>query len=134
MHTNAVFYSNEMPAHSSTGRVGDESRACLVCVLDSLQVGIANLGNSLAAVRDQVFSGKLSQQELAAALANDFAGEEGEALRLMLANRIAKYGNDDDSVDDLLVRAYQTFIDEISQFHNTRYGRGPIGEIGRAHV
>jgi formate C-acetyltransferase len=60
-------------------------------------------------------------------LANDFAGEEGEALRLMLANRIAKYGNDDDSVDDLLVRAYQTFIDEISQFHNTRYGRGPIG-------
>jgi formate C-acetyltransferase len=94
--------------------------------VSGLQVGIANLGNSLVAVRDQVFSGKLSQQELASVLANDFAGEEGEALRLMLANRIAKYGNDDDSVDDLLVRAYQTFIDEIGQFHNTRYGRGPI--------
>lgn len=95
--------------------------------VSGLQVGIANLGNSLAAVRDQVFSGKLSQQELASVLANDFAGEDGEALRLMLVNRIAKYGNDDDSVDDLLVRAYQTFIDEIGQFHNTRYGRGPIG-------
>ena len=79
------------------------------------------------AVRDQVFSGKLSQQELASGAGEMTLRAKREALRLMLANRIAKYGNDDDSVDDLLVRAYQTFIDEIGQFHNTRYGRGPIG-------
>lgn len=69
-------------------------------------------------MRAQVFRGKLAQQELAVALGNDFAGEEDEALRLMLANRVAKYGNDDDSVNELLVHIYQTFIDEIGQLHS----------------
>lgn len=95
--------------------------------VSGLQVGIANTGNSLAAVRDMVFGGKVSQQELAAKLADDFAGEEGEALRQILLTRPAKFGNDDDSVDILLVQAYQSYIDEISHYHNTRYGRGPIG-------
>ncbi|XNM64355.1 hypothetical protein ACLK2H_04890 [Escherichia coli] len=26
-----------------------------------------------------------------------------------------------------LARAYQTYIDELKQYHNPRYGRGPIG-------
>jgi pyruvate-formate lyase len=30
-------------------------------------------------------------------------------------------------VDTLLVRAYQTYIDELKNYHNPRYGRGPIG-------
>jgi formate C-acetyltransferase len=38
-----------------------------------------------------------------------------------------KYGNDEDYVDDLLVEAYDSCIDEIFKHHNTRYGRGPIG-------
>jgi len=29
--------------------------------------------------------------------------------------------------DLLLNRAYQTYIDELKQYHNPRYGRGPIG-------
>lgn len=32
-----------------------------------------------------------------------------------------------DEVDRLLVRAYQTYIDELKQYRNTRFGRGPIG-------
>ena len=44
-----------------------------------------------------------------------------------LINGAPKYGNDEDSVDALLVRAYQTYIDELKQYHNPRYGRGPIG-------
>ncbi|XNM82879.1 pyruvate formate lyase family protein [Escherichia coli] len=36
-------------------------------------------------------------------------------------------GNDDDTVDTLLARAYQTDIDELKQYHNPRYGRGPVG-------
>lgn len=95
--------------------------------ISGLQVGIANTGNSLAAIRDFVFGGKLSQQEMANYLANDFAGDEGEIIRQMLLNRVAKYGNDDDSVDLLLVDAYQSYIDEIGKYHNTRFGRGPIG-------
>ena len=44
-----------------------------------------------------------------------------------MINGAPKYGNDDDSVDELLARAYQTYIDELKQYHNPRYGRGPIG-------
>jgi formate C-acetyltransferase len=96
--------------------------------VSGLQVGIANLGNSLAAVRKLVFEqGAIGQQQLAAALANDFDGLSGEQLRQRLVNAAPKYGNDVDEVDQLLVRAYQTYIDEIGQYHNTRFGRGPIG-------
>jgi formate C-acetyltransferase len=96
--------------------------------VSGLQVGIANLGNSLAAVRKLVFEqGAIGQQQLAAALADDFDGLSGEQLRQRLLNAAPKYGNDVDEVDQLLVRAYQTYIDELGQYHNTRFGRGPIG-------
>ncbi len=96
--------------------------------VSGLQVGIANLGNSLAAVKKLVFEqGQVGQQELAAALASDYDGLDGERLRQRLVNGADKYGNDCDEVDDLLVRAYQCYIDELSNYHNTRFGRGPIG-------
>ncbi|KFD19351.1 formate C-acetyltransferase/glycerol dehydratase family glycyl radical enzyme [Yokenella regensburgei] len=96
--------------------------------VSGLQVGIANLGNSLASVKKLVFEqGAIGQQQLAAALADDFEGLTHEQLRQRLINGAPKYGNDDDSVDALLVRAYQTYIDELKQYHNPRYGRGPIG-------
>lgn len=96
--------------------------------VSGLQVGIANLGNSLAAVKQLVFDDQaISQPQLASALADDFAGTEFEQLRQVLINRAPKYGNDDESVDALLVRAYQTYIDELKQYHNPRHGRGPVG-------
>ncbi|QNQ19711.1 formate C-acetyltransferase/glycerol dehydratase family glycyl radical enzyme [Kosakonia sp. SMBL-WEM22] len=96
--------------------------------VSGLQVGIANLGNSLAAVKKLVFEQSLiGQQQLAEALAADFAGLSHEQLRQRLINSAPKYGNDDEGVDALLVRAYQTYIDELKQYHNPRYGRGPIG-------
>ena len=96
--------------------------------VSGLQVGIANLGNSLAAVKTLVFDqGVIGQQQLAQALADDFEGLTHEQLRQRLINGAPKYGNDDDTVDTLLTRAYQTYIDEIKQYHNPRYGRGPVG-------
>lgn len=96
--------------------------------VSGLQVGIANLGNSLAAVRELVFDRTVvSQPALAAALRTDFAGLEGEQLRQRLLNAAPKYGNDLDAVDTLLVRAYETYIKALAGFHNTRAGRGPIG-------
>jgi formate C-acetyltransferase len=44
----------------------------------------------------------------------------------MLIN-VPKYGNDDDYVDQLVVKGYDTYLDEIKKYKNTRYGRGPIG-------
>lgn len=96
--------------------------------VSGLQVGIANLGNSLTAVKKLVFEqGIIGQQQLAEALASNFDGLNHEQLRQRLINGAPKYGNDDDSVDTLLVRAYQTYIDELKNYHNPRYGRGPTG-------
>lgn len=96
--------------------------------VSGLQVGIANLGNSLAAIKKLVFEqGIIDQAVLAEALEQDFAGLSGELLRQRLTNAAPKYGNDRDEVDLLLVRAYQSYIDELKGLHNTRFGRGPIG-------
>ena len=96
--------------------------------ISGLQVGVANLGNALAAIRRLVFEEKrISADELLGALESDFAGAPGEKIRQLLVNQAPKFGNDDDSVDNLLKQAYSSFIDELSHYTNTRYGRGPIG-------
>lgn len=98
--------------------------------ISGLQVGIANMADSLAAIKKLVFDeGRITPAELADALETDFAGEKGEQIRQMLVNDAPKYGNDDDSVDQLVVDAYQSYIDEIAKYPNTRHGRGPIGGI-----
>ena len=98
--------------------------------ISGLQVGIANLADSLAAIKKLVFEEKkLTPAQLWDALENDFAGEEGERIRQMLINDAPKYGNDDDYVDRLIVEAYDSYIDEIRKYPNTRFGRGPIGGI-----
>jgi pyruvate formate-lyase/glycerol dehydratase family glycyl radical enzyme len=96
--------------------------------ISGLQVGIANLGNALAAIKKLVFEeGMITKEVLLENLKNNFEGKEGERIRQILLNYAPKYGNDDDYVDDLLVEAYNYFIDEIEKYHTTRYGRGPIG-------
>lgn len=98
--------------------------------ISGLQVGIANMADSLAAIKKLVFDERrITPAELADALETDFAGEKGEQIRQMLVNDAPKYGNDDDSVDQLVVDAYQSYIDEIAKYPNTRHGRGPIGGI-----
>jgi len=47
----------------------------------------------------------------------------------MLINDAPKYGNDNDYVDELIVEAYDSYIDEIKKYPNTRYQRDPIGGI-----
>ena len=59
---------------------------------------------------------------------NNFEGEEGERIRKLLI-AAPKYGNDDDYVDSLTRASYDIYIDELSHYHNTRYGRGPIGGV-----
>lgn len=98
--------------------------------ISGLQVGIANLADSLAAIKKLVFEKKMiSPAELWKALMSDFAGEKGEEIRKMLQEDAPKYGNDDDYADQLVVDAYQIYIDEIRKYPNTRFGRGPIGGI-----
>ncbi len=96
--------------------------------ISGLQVGIANLGNSLAAIKKLVFEEeKIGKEILLENLKNNFEGKEGEKVRQLILNYAPKYGNDDDYVDLLLCEAYMIFIKELEKYHTTRFGRGPIG-------
>lgn len=96
--------------------------------VSGLQVGIANLGNALAAIKKLVFEEKrITKDQLIDAIESDFAGKEGEKIRSLLLNFAPKFGNDDDYVDLLLKDAYMEFINELENYHTTRYNRGPIG-------
>ena len=97
--------------------------------ISDLQVGIANLADSLAAMKKVVFEDKaVTPARLWEAMQADFQGEENARIRALL-ERAPKYGNDDDYVDQLVVDAYDVYIDEMKKYHNTRYGRGPIGGV-----
>jgi pyruvate formate-lyase/glycerol dehydratase family glycyl radical enzyme len=96
--------------------------------VSGLQVGIANLGNSMAAVKKLVFEEeRITKEQLIGTIESNFEGTEGEKIRQLLLNFAPKYGNDDDYVDLLLRDAYLEFINELEQYHTTRYKRGPIG-------
>jgi formate C-acetyltransferase len=96
--------------------------------ISGLQVGIANLGNSFASIKKLVYEeGIISKEVLMQNLKNNFEGQEGEKIRQILLNYAPKYGNDDDYVDNLLIEAYNYFIDELDKYHTTRFGRGPTG-------
>lgn len=97
--------------------------------ISGLQVGIANLGDSLAAIKKCVFDDKsMTTTELWDALLDNFESEESKRIQKLL-EKAPKYGNDDDEIDLLLKKAYHSYIDEISKYKNTRFGRGPIGGV-----
>ncbi|MEG0549327.1 MAG: glycyl radical protein [Coprobacillus sp.] len=98
--------------------------------ISGLQIGIANMADSLAAIKKLVFEEKkITPQQLWDALVDDFTSEENQKIQQMLINESPKYGNDEDYVDQLVVKAYDSYIDEIKKYPSTRYGRGPIGGI-----
>ena len=98
--------------------------------ISGLQVGIANMADCLAAIKKLVYEEKkITRQELWAAILDDFSSPENKKIQEMLICEAPKYGNDDDYVDQLIVEAYDSYIDEIEKYPNTRYNRGPIGGI-----
>ena len=98
--------------------------------ISGLQVGIANMADSLAAIKKLVFEEKkITPVQLMAALADDFTSVENQRIQNMLISDAPKYGNDDDYVDQLVVEVYNSYIDEMKKYPNTRYGRGPSGGI-----
>lgn len=98
--------------------------------ISGLQVGIANMADSLAAIKKLVFEEKkITPAELWDAILDDFRSPENRKIQSLLVNAAPKYGNDDDYVDQLVVDAYDSYLDEIKNYPSTRYQRGPIGGI-----
>ena len=98
--------------------------------ISGLQVGIANMADSLAAIKKLVFEEKkITPVQLWNAILDDFQSDENKKIQAMLIDEVPKYGNDIDYVDNLVVEAYDSYLDEIKKYPNTRYHRGSIGGI-----
>lgn len=95
--------------------------------VSGLQIGVVNVGNSLAAIRKLIFEDHtFTQRQLMTAMTENFAGTENERIRQALL-RAPKYGNDLTETDQIIADAYQVYLDDIRTCHNNRYGRGPQG-------
>jgi formate C-acetyltransferase len=84
-------------------------------------VQIANVADSLAAVREAVFErGWVGAGELLEALRADYCGRE--SLRRRLLSELPKYGNDDERVDSLAAKWAAVFAELVAQHENVRGG------------
>jgi len=84
-------------------------------------VQVANVADSLAAVRQAVFEERwLAAEELLSALRADYEGHE--ALRQRLLNRVPKYGNDDDRVDSLARKWADRYSELVARYPTVRGG------------
>ena len=87
--------------------------------------GVADVANSLAAIRKLVFEEKvISLDELRNALKSNFQGQE--QLRQMLIHRAPKYGNGDEYVDRIAAEETAFYCDEVAKY--------PTPEGGRHHT
>ncbi len=96
-------------------------------------VGVANVGDSLMAVKHFVFDRRiLSMDGLLSALENNYGrgasadsgsvADKGEYLRQMLIQRSPKYGNDQDEVDMFAREAALIYCSEVEKYPNMRGG------------
>jgi len=84
-------------------------------------VGVADVADSLAAIKKLVFEDKsVTMEGLMLALGNNF--EAREYLRQRLINAAPRYGNDDDSVDELARFAGRVYCEEVEKYKNPRGG------------
>lgn len=99
-------------------------------------IGLANVANSLYAIKYVVFDQKLiTGAQLLHALKTNFedmttdpTGPEIQQMCLLAP----KYGNDQDEVDFVARDVLALVCEELPKYKNTRYGRGPIGGVFQA--
>lgn len=99
-------------------------------------IGIANLSDSLHALKGMVFDQqRLTFDELLTSLRENFASEEGRAIRARLIHRFEKYGNDIDEVDLISADLLRFYCKEVEQYRNPRGGQFTPGSYTvSAHV
>ena len=84
-------------------------------------VGIGTITDSLSAISKHVFGdASLTMDALLQTLAGNF--EDREQVRLLLANKTPRYGNDDDRADSIMVRVFDALHAEIDGRANTKGG------------
>ena len=89
-------------------------------------IQVANVADSLASIKSLVFERRtVSAERLLHALQTGFEGEE--LLRAALINKVPKYGNDVQWVDELGVKWVNYFADGLKKYRNRRGGIYQMG-------
>jgi formate C-acetyltransferase len=102
-------------------RAGDLSQGARYNNFGIHGAGAANAADALAALQQFVFQDcSVKPTELLAALDTDFENDEG--LRLQLAERAPKVGNDDDRADDFLIQLFDLLADACEGYGRTSRG------------
>jgi len=84
-------------------------------------VGLGSITDELSAIQHHVYKQKtLAMVDLLAALADNFAGQEG--LRQTLLHKTPRYGNDDDRADDVMRSIFEVYYNAVDGRKNTRGG------------
>ena len=97
-------------------------------ITSNTEAGSITAANSLAAIMKAVFQDKVvAMEELKEALVSNFQGFE--ALRQYLLKRIPKFGNDDDTVDELAKRVVEVNHEVIQELNEPDF-RGGIFATG----
>lgn len=86
-------------------------------------IGIANLSDSLHALKTYVFEEKrMNFATFVAMLQADYQVPDGEKTRAWLINRCRKYGNDEDDVDLIGSHLLRVYCKEVEKGRNPRDG------------
>ena len=89
-------------------------------------IQVANLADSLAAIKLLVYDEeRISKEDLLKALQSNFEGYE--VIRAMLLNRVPKYGNDVEWVDEIGAKWARYFNEKLTHYTNYRGGRYHTG-------
>ena len=84
-------------------------------------VGLGTATDSMVALKHHVFDrGTVGLGEFLRALERDFAGHE--TLRQTLLHRTPKYGNDDDTADDVMKLLFEAYFSAVDGRKNTKGG------------
>ncbi len=91
-------------------------------------IGLATVADSLAVVKKMVFEeNQLSLKDLARMLKKDFKGKtlerKAKEWRQIFMNKVPKFGQDNDYVDQIAVDVARLYCDEIAQYKNYRGGK-----------
>lgn len=90
-------------------------------------IGLATIADSLAVIKKIVFEDKLlSYDEMVQILAKNYRGryreKKGEEWRQIFINKVPKFGNDNDDVDNIAKEVAKLFCEELLKYKNYRGG------------
>ncbi len=84
-------------------------------------VGLGSITDTLSALKHHIFErGDITMQEMLQALQDNFEGHD--ELRRVLLEETPRYGNDDDSADELAQQVFEAFYQAVEERPNTKGG------------